>query len=169
MSDTGWKLPTSWGADGSDWNYPEEIVNVGSTHPTQTQGSLPEGDEILVSLSWNAGTTYTSTKTTGALGYFGDDITLGGNTDTWGRTWGDSEFSNSNFRIQIESTYPKYHEFWDFSFSIPSGSTINGIAVELTNCGSDFGQVTIDDTLKIKVYYTESVTKRSLTLTGVGK
>ena len=158
MSDTGLKLPSSWNPEGSDWWYPEEIVNVGSSHPTQVEGSLGEGDEILVSLSWNGGTNFTSTKTTGALNYWGDDKTLGGSTDTWGRSWSYTEFSNTNFRVRIESTYPKYHQFWDFSFNIPSSSTINGIEVELTGCGSDFGQVTIQDTLKIKVYYTDNST-----------
>ena len=48
MSDTGLKLPSSWNPDGSDWRYPEEIVNVGSSSPTQLEVSLEEGDEMLV-------------------------------------------------------------------------------------------------------------------------
>ena len=156
MADTGWILPTSWDSDGQDWSYPEEIVNIGSAHPTQAQGGLYEGDEILVSLSNDGGNNFTSTKTTGALGYFFDnDVILGGSSDLWGKTWLYTSFSTSNFRVRIESTYPKYHKFWGFSLSIPSGSIVNGISVELTGCQSDFGQVAIQDTLRVKVYYTE--------------
>ena len=156
MADTGWVLPTSWDDDGKDWRYPEEIVNIGSTHPTQVQGALDERDEILVSLSNDGGNSFTSTKTTGALGYFGDDVILGGSSDLWEKTWSYTSFSTSNFRVRIESTYPKYHKFWGFSFSIPSGSIVNGISVELTGCASDFGMVVIQDTLRVKVYYTEA-------------
>jgi len=51
-------------------------------------------------LSWNAGTNYTAEKRTSVTGGTCGSPqvkTYGGSTDTWGRTWVDTEFSNANF------------------------------------------------------------------------
>lgn len=52
-------------------------------------------------LSWNAGSSWTSTKNTGDLPTSDTDtyIQLGGSTDTWGRTWSSSELNNDSFRV----------------------------------------------------------------------
>lgn len=56
-----------------------------------------------VSLSWNSGSTYTSVKTTGTNDSAADVIeTLGGSTDTWGRTWAVSEFDDGTFYLKIQ-------------------------------------------------------------------
>ena len=56
---------------------------------------------IDVDLSWDGGSTYTSTKATATL-TTGDVVyTLGGTADTWGRSWSGTEFSNANFRMRI--------------------------------------------------------------------
>jgi len=55
---------------------------------------------MCVQLSWNGGTSWTAAKST-ALTTSSVTYTLGGVTDTWGRTWGDSDFSNANFRVRI--------------------------------------------------------------------
>jgi hypothetical protein len=58
--------------------------------------------------SWNGGTTWTAVKRFPASGDFPPASgtafqvrNVGGAADTWGRTWTDSEFSNSNFRLRI--------------------------------------------------------------------
>ncbi|MFH1585335.1 MAG: hypothetical protein ABIB79_01030, partial [archaeon] len=58
---------------------------------------------VLVDLSWDGGSTYTSTKsntwtTTESL------QTYGGDSDKWGRTWSADEFSNSTFRARMTKT-----------------------------------------------------------------
>lgn len=59
---------------------------------------------IGAELSWNGGTSYTATGyDTGALTASDVIYTLGGATDTWGRTWSDTEFSNTNFRLYVNA------------------------------------------------------------------
>ncbi len=56
---------------------------------------------ICVEISWNGGTSWTAGKITSTLTTAEVIYTLGANTDTWGRTWAQSEFSNTNFRIRV--------------------------------------------------------------------
>jgi hypothetical protein len=57
--------------------------------------------KICVQLSWNGGTTWTTAKSTTNLGTTEATYTLGSISDTWGRTWTASNFSNANFRIRV--------------------------------------------------------------------
>jgi hypothetical protein len=56
---------------------------------------------VNVNLSWNTGTTKTSNKNTGALTSTLADYNLGGATDTWGRTWASTDFTNTNFKVLV--------------------------------------------------------------------
>lgn len=56
---------------------------------------------ICVQLSWDGGTTWTSTKSTSTLTTNEATYTLGGSADTWGRTWTDANFTNANFRVRV--------------------------------------------------------------------
>lgn len=56
---------------------------------------------ICVQLSWNGGSSWTSAKTTTTLTTSEATYLLGGATDTWGRTWSDTNFTNANFRVRI--------------------------------------------------------------------
>ncbi|HEY4687814.1 MAG TPA: cellulose-binding domain-containing protein [Anaerolineae bacterium] len=57
--------------------------------------------QICVQLSWNGGTTWTATQSTGTLGTSEQTFIVGGPTNTWGRTWSLSELSNANFRVRV--------------------------------------------------------------------
>lgn len=57
--------------------------------------------KICVQLSWDGGTTWTTAKSTTTLGTTEATYTLGGVSDTWGRTWTSGNFSNANFRIRV--------------------------------------------------------------------
>ena len=64
--------------------------------------------EIAVELSWNGGTSWTST---GNLARFNapseNRYVVGGSDDDWGRNWSVSELSGSNFRIKLtDETFP---------------------------------------------------------------
>src|SRR5690606_2710079 len=59
--------------------------------------------ETNLSLSWNNGSTYTSEKIT-TLPSVENITSHGGPTDTWGRSWSPSEFSNGNFRVKVNRT-----------------------------------------------------------------
>lgn len=54
-----------------------------------------------VQLSWDGGTSWTTAKTTTTLTTGTTTYTLGGATDTWGRSWSDTDFSNANFRVRV--------------------------------------------------------------------
>ena len=56
---------------------------------------------MCAELSWDGGVTWTSAKTTSNLGTSQNTYNLGGSTDTWGRAWTASDFSNANFRLRI--------------------------------------------------------------------
>ena len=58
---------------------------------------------MSVELSWDGGTTWTSAKTDTVETTSEHTATLGGSSDTWGRTWAVSEFSNANFRARLTS------------------------------------------------------------------
>lgn len=58
---------------------------------------------ICVQLSWNGGTSWTTAKSTSTLTTSQATYLLGGSSDTWGRSWNSSEFSNSNFMIRVIS------------------------------------------------------------------
>ncbi|MEW6402750.1 MAG: carboxypeptidase-like regulatory domain-containing protein [Chloroflexota bacterium] len=57
--------------------------------------------KICVQLSWNGGTSWTAAKQTTTLSTAEQTFSLGSPTDTWGRTWSLSDFSNANFRLRV--------------------------------------------------------------------
>lgn len=56
---------------------------------------------LCVQLSWDGGTTWTTTKTTGNLTTSEATYILGGAADNWGRTWSSTNFTNANFRVRV--------------------------------------------------------------------
>ncbi|OGG50387.1 hypothetical protein A2704_05625 [Candidatus Kaiserbacteria bacterium RIFCSPHIGHO2_01_FULL_54_36b] len=61
---------------------------------------VQQSDQIMsVKLSYDGGSNFSSTKTTGTFQTAGGDEieTLGGSTDTWGRSWSDTEFASGTF------------------------------------------------------------------------
>ncbi len=96
-----------------------------------------------VSLSWDHNN-YTASKNTGDMGektcvewnwwwceHYEDNVKiLGSSSDTWGRNWSGTDFTNSNFRIKLVSNY-----------TIPSAPTKLNL-----------------DYLKVKIYYSSDGT-----------
>ena len=70
------------------------------------------GNGTDIDLSWDGGISYTTTGK-GASWPGGSDVTntFGGWTDTWGRTWSDSELSDANFRLRLTKTGSDWAEF----------------------------------------------------------
>jgi hypothetical protein len=56
---------------------------------------------MCVQLSWDGGATWTAAKVTGTLGTSLSTFTLGGATDTWGRTWTQSNMADASFRLRV--------------------------------------------------------------------
>ncbi len=105
-------IPSGATIDGIEVNTEFSISAGGATATLQ------------ISLSWNNGTNYTATKSDTATSTTDKNSTMGGATDTWGRSWTDSELANGTFLVKVEG-----------KSSTPSNS-----------CRLDF--------LQIKVYYT---------------
>lgn len=128
--DTGLKSPTvsgtgSWtnpnNAFSSDNSYASGLMATSQIYSTFTLsgiGATIFGVEILieanivgmsglinVDLSWNSGSTWTSTKSANYTAGAGDTVvTIGGSADTWGRSWSSSDFSDSNFRVRLTNS-----------------------------------------------------------------
>lgn len=76
--------------DGIQVRFDEGMNNNGGTN------------QVCVELSWDGGTTWTAPKAQGLTG--GSPITtytLGSTSDTWGRTWTGSNFTNASFRVRL--------------------------------------------------------------------
>lgn len=56
-----------------------------------------------VDLSWNNGVNFGNNENASNYGISDSTQTLGSATNTWGRTWSSSEFTNSNFRVRLEA------------------------------------------------------------------
>ncbi len=63
--------------------------------------SLADSPFTCIQLSWDGGTTWTSIKQTSLTSTNLTPYYFGSATDTWGRTWNSSDFSNANFRVRV--------------------------------------------------------------------
>ncbi len=66
----------------------------------ELSGSTAAGT-ISVALSWNGGTSTTTVQTSPTLTTSDAVVTLGGPSNTWGRTWSPTDFSNANFKVRL--------------------------------------------------------------------
>ncbi|MFM2374746.1 MAG: hypothetical protein RLZZ234_741, partial [Candidatus Parcubacteria bacterium] len=82
------------------FNVPGANTVTGVEVKLEASGSTAAGT-IEVALSWDGGTSVTATKATTIL--TGSDVvyTLGGEGDTWGRTWAPAELGNANFFVRV--------------------------------------------------------------------
>ncbi len=133
-ADTGWQNPSA--NTNSGWDNPSYAYDSGNFRAVADNNSdvveyrnfdIPaiatvatiNGIEVSlegytggtrqadVSLSWNNGTSYTTTKLSNLPGNnsSAEAVTyLGSSSDNWGRTWSASEFTNSNFRVKLDAT-----------------------------------------------------------------
>jgi hypothetical protein len=117
----GYELnPTNAYADGG--GYASNIDGAADRHRYYNYGvSVPAGSTITgievrldwwldsktgtnnmdVQLSWDGGTTWTSTKRDSTETTTEHSKTLGSSTDTWGHTWTSEQLNNTNFRVRV--------------------------------------------------------------------
>lgn len=128
--DPNFKRPSSTGDPDNDWTNPTNAyvsdgIKATASFSTLEQSyggfgfTIPASNQITgievkvdgtaevyalnVSLSWDGGTTHTSSKGL-SLGITDVVDTVGTPADLWGRTWTPSEFSDTNFRLRIQGT-----------------------------------------------------------------
>ncbi len=93
-------------------------------------------NSLSTQMSWDGGTTWTSAKSDSTETDHEHIVSLGGASDTWGRSWSASDFSNANFRVRV---------------------TMNA-----TTSSRDF----FLDWLPVRVYYTPDSTAPVISLVG---
>jgi hypothetical protein len=86
------------------------FAGFGSIPPTATikgiavtlVGKCSKSATVDVALSWNNGASYTTTETTGTFASSDTTFAVGGQTDTWGRTWAPAtDFTTAKFRVKL--------------------------------------------------------------------
>ncbi len=83
-------------------NYPAGTPIMGIDVRLDARINTASGTrQMCVQLSWNGGASWTSAQTTPNLSTSEQTYTLGSSSDTWGRTWSASDFSNANFRVRV--------------------------------------------------------------------
>ena len=141
--DTGFKNPSATGDDYTQWSNAANAYTSNNSDATEDQSgqqqdwynlgfSIPGGSTIDgiqidvegnnqweangadIEVSWDGGTSYTSTGKGAIWPTDGVDSyqTFGGAADTWGRTWSDSELSDANFRVRLTKTGSE--DFYNF-------------------------------------------------------
>ena len=130
-TNTGFKNPALTGDDYTQWSNPTDAFTSNDLDASEaTDGQqqdwyyfsfgLPAGPQIDgieidvegaesgagkaatdVELSWDGGTSYTTTSYTHEWGTTDAYFTFGSSSDTWGRTWVAAEFDSANFRVRL--------------------------------------------------------------------
>jgi PKD repeat protein len=85
-----------------NFNIPTTAVIQGIQVRLDARADATAGSpNICVEMSWDGGTTWTLAKSTTTLSTSEATYILGSVSDTWGRTWNSSDFSNVNFRLRV--------------------------------------------------------------------
>jgi len=88
-------------------------------------------------------------------------ISYGSSSDLWGETWSYLDINDIDFGVVFSAKgnlISHYLKTTNFSFSIPTGATIDGILVEIEQVKSNFAQndFALVDHIRITVYFSES-------------
>lgn len=87
-----------------DLGFPAGDFTIDGIEVTvEAQEGISGTSVIEVELSHDGGTTYTSSSKQNSFTTTESVETYGGSTDTWGRTWAISEFSDTNFRLRVDA------------------------------------------------------------------
>src|SRR3989338_1878841 len=78
------------------------------------EGGSADNIPVGFSLSWNDGLSWTSVKTATVDGTTDTDYTLGDSSDTWGRSWIDTEFADGTFRMRLDKNPTVDNLFVDY-------------------------------------------------------
>ena len=90
----------------SDFGFDEEVASAISIDGIELELDIygaASGGDFTIKLSWNSGSSWTSTQQYENVGTSDTDTyyALGGSSDTWGHTWSTSELEDDNFLVYI--------------------------------------------------------------------
>lgn len=90
-----------------------EVIIEGKSNTAQNCVDFDYG-AASVYLSWDNGGTYTVAKTYTAFDTDTDStVTLGGSTNTWGRTWSASDFADGSFTVKLDIGGGEFQQYID--------------------------------------------------------
>lgn len=158
ISNTGFLRPTAHSGGLSS----QSNMYDGDTNTAGFADRSGGGDSMAI--SWDGGTTYTP-YVLNTINAAKTVVTIGGQYDTFGRTWSPSEFSNSNFILKIgyaasgwNGSFTNSVSFNTFNFDTSTWASITGIEIELTSETEDDGSGGVQEhkiyDIRVKVYYT---------------
>src|SRR3989344_1374249 len=144
----------TFNADGDDVEYDEFGLN--SIPPgmiidgieVALEGNRSSTRTLLITLSWNNATSFTASQ---SVAFPSDDdstVVVGGASNTWGRTWTPSEFSDANFQVRVDEGGENGSVELDqiqvkVHYSIPSGHIV---VDKITNPSGDSQSFSFDAT-----------------------
>jgi hypothetical protein len=109
-TNSGTNTSSSYTNSGKDrhlyYNYAFGIPSSATILGIQVQleakvDSTSGSPRTYVQLSYNGGSSWSTYRNTAVLSTADTVYTLGGTTDTWGRTWTTTQLSDANFRVRI--------------------------------------------------------------------
>lgn len=156
-SDSGFVRPTAHSGGNSNQSnmYDSDTTTAGFAERSGSDG---------IALSWDGGTTFTP-LIQNTINLAKTTVTIGGQYETFGRTWTPAQFSNANFVVRLGTwtagwgnAFSNSIQFSSFGFSTGTWSEVTGIEIELTSDTEDEGdggtaEHRIYD-IRVKVYYT---------------
>lgn len=88
------------------YNYGISIPAGSTIHGIKVQldafvDSISNTPTMCVDLSWDGGTTWTSSRATPTLTTTEATYILGGQSDDWGRTWSNTELEDATFQVRV--------------------------------------------------------------------
>jgi hypothetical protein len=169
MSDTGWVSPGTVVSDDAvgtvAWSNPSNAKASDDSYAVCSVldyfGSITDKVVKLVDETGSiVGDNNADTNT--SWSHYDTTASYGGSDDLWNVTWTDTDINDSDFGVVLQATVSNDSEYLkatNFDFSIPSGSTIDGIEVQIEKKFSDQALFNAYvDHIQIKVYYTETGT-----------
>ena len=166
MADTGWKSPGTVVSDNSvgtvGWSNPSNAKASDNNYAEDWGDGADSPSQYLVKIVKSDGSIGSTNKvTSGYIPSSDTYVSYGGSSDLWSETWSVSDINDADFGVAISykcqlydgPEYTYYLKATNFNFSIPSGSTINGIEVRVEH-KQLYNLVEVDH-IQIKVYYTE--------------
>ena len=183
MSDTGWINPGTMASDDTvgtvAWSNPDNAKTSNDSRSiSATADGPPDPTTILdyyAKIVKSDGSIGTTNKAIGTELDSSDTYrTYGSSTEKWGETWSNTDVNDSDFGFVFSAemslsegggSYTEYLKATNFSFSVPTGATIDGIEVRVEQQG-EYGMLNVPfhrgearvDHIQIKVYYTEGGT-----------
>ena len=152
VSNSGFLRPTA-NDDDASWTNDANAYDA----DTNTSATGPANGAAQIHFSFDGGATWTQGQLTGISGTVKYVLTVGGQYNTFGRTWTAANFSDANFQVRLSAVSANYSlsvpsgiTFKTFGFSTGTWVDVTGIEVELT---IDPSPLELFD-IRVKVYHT---------------